>query len=49
MLQSYTKNVAYQTFREDDLGSLKVGKKADIVVLEGDISKSDLKDISETP
>lgn len=49
MLQSFTKNVAYQTFREDDLGSLKVGKKADMVVLGEDITKIDPKDISETP
>ncbi|WP_257347356.1 amidohydrolase [Pseudalkalibacillus decolorationis] len=48
MLQSFTKNVAYQLFREDDLGSIKVGKKADIVVLGQDITKSDPKDISET-
>ncbi len=49
MLQSFTKNVAYQMFREDDLGSLKVGKKADIVVLGEDITKIDPKNISETP
>ncbi len=48
MLQSFTKNVAYQLFREDDLGSLKVGKKADMVVLDLDIINSDPKDISET-
>lgn len=48
MLQSFTKNVAYQMFREDDLGSLKVGKKADMVVLGKDIIKIDPKDISET-
>ncbi|WP_255822170.1 amidohydrolase [Halobacillus shinanisalinarum] len=48
MLQSFTKNVAYQLFREDDLGSLKVGKKADMVILDQDITKSDPKDISDT-
>jgi len=49
MLQSYTKNVAYQIFRDDDLGSLKIGKKADMVVLDEDITKVEPKDISETP
>lgn len=48
MLQSYTKNVAYQIFRDDDLGSLKVGKKADMVVLDEDITKVEPKNISET-
>ncbi|WP_313799630.1 amidohydrolase [Cytobacillus sp.] len=49
MLQSYTKNVAYQIFRENDLGSLKAGKKADMVVLGEDLTKIDSKNISETP
>ncbi|MGJ7911207.1 amidohydrolase [Neobacillus sp. LXY-1] len=49
MLQAVTKNVAYQIFRENDLGTLKVGKKADMVVLDQDITKINPKDISETP
>ncbi|MEH7107926.1 amidohydrolase [Bacillus sp. JJ1764] len=49
MLQAVTKNVAYQMFRENDLGTLKVGKKADMVVLGQDITKIKPKDISETP
>ncbi|MFJ5752043.1 amidohydrolase [Peribacillus frigoritolerans] len=48
MVHSFTKNVAYQIFR-NDLGSLKVGNKADFVVLEKNITKIDPKDISETP
>ncbi|MGN7402052.1 amidohydrolase [Cytobacillus praedii] len=48
MLQSYTKNVAYQIFRENDLGSLKIGKKADMVVLGEDLTKIEPKNISET-
>lgn len=49
MLQAVTKNVAYQIFREKDLGTLKVGKKADMVVLDRDITKIKPKNISETP
>ena len=30
----YTKNVAYQTFREEQLGSLEVGMRADFIVLD---------------
>jgi predicted amidohydrolase YtcJ len=36
-LRSYTINVAYSAFQEDILGSLTVGKLADIVVLSDDI------------
>lgn len=49
MLESFTKNVAYEMHRSDDLGSIKVGKKADLVVLDRDITKIASKDISETP
>lgn len=48
MLQSYTKNVAYQIYRENDLGSLKAGKKADMVVLGEDLTNIEPKKISET-
>ncbi|MGA5688177.1 amidohydrolase [Cytobacillus pseudoceanisediminis] len=48
MLQSYTKNVAYQIYRENDLGSLKAGKKADMVVLGEDLTNIEPKNISET-
>ena len=36
-LRSYTWNNAYATFSEDELGSLKVGKRADITVLTQDL------------
>ncbi|WP_436371522.1 amidohydrolase [Cytobacillus sp. BC1816] len=48
MIQSYTKNVAYQIYRENDLGSLKAGKKADMVVLGEDLTNIEPKNISET-
>jgi predicted amidohydrolase YtcJ len=36
-LKSYTWNNAYAIFSEDELGSLKVGKRADITVLSQDL------------
>ncbi|MDT8342493.1 MAG: amidohydrolase [Longimicrobiales bacterium] len=36
-LRSYTVNNAYAAFQEDELGSLTVGKRADITVLDRDI------------
>ncbi|HET7176536.1 MAG TPA: amidohydrolase [Gammaproteobacteria bacterium] len=36
-LRSYTSNNAYAMFQEDELGSLKIGKRADITVLSQDI------------
>jgi predicted amidohydrolase YtcJ len=36
-LKSYTWNNAYATFSEDEVGSLKVGKRADITVLSQDL------------
>ena len=36
-LKSYTWNNAYALFEENELGSLKVGKRADITVLSQDI------------
>lgn len=48
MLKVYTINGAKQVFMEHLVGSLEVGKKADIVVLEHDITKIDPVDISET-
>ena len=38
-LKSYTINGAYAAFEEDNRGSLKVGKYADITVLSKDILK----------
>ena len=38
-LKAYTKNAAYLLWKEDELGSLKAGKIADIVVFEDDFLK----------
>ncbi|MDR0500626.1 MAG: amidohydrolase [Coriobacteriales bacterium] len=48
MLEAFTKNVAYQNFMEDEVGTIEVGKKADICVLDKNILKIDPKQISET-
>ena len=48
-LEAYTKNVAYENFWEDELGTIEVGKKADLVVLGDNILKCDPKAISDTP
>lgn len=34
MIESYTSNSAYANFSEHETGSIKVGKKADLVVLD---------------
>ena len=47
-LKAYTKNAAYLLWKEQELGSLKAGKVADIVVFEDDflgIADEDLKDV----
>jgi predicted amidohydrolase YtcJ len=44
-LKSYTLNAAYAAFRENELGSLKTGKLADIVVLPENILTCDPKDL----
>ena len=48
MLKVYTINCAKQMFMEDIIGSLAIGKKADMVILEKDITKIDPKEISST-
>ena len=35
-LKAVTKNAAYQYFKEDELGSIAPGKRADLVVLDAD-------------
>ena len=40
-IRVYTRNNAYGAFREDDLGTLDVDKRADLVVLSQDIRKID--------
>ena len=47
-LRAYTKNAAYLLWKEDELGSLKAGKIADIVVFEDDfleVPDEELKDV----
>ncbi|MEO8530678.1 MAG: amidohydrolase [Deltaproteobacteria bacterium] len=48
MLKAYTINAAYAGFREVDTGSLSVGKLADIVVLDRDITAGPDIDIAKT-
>ena len=42
----YTKNVAYQLFRENDRGSIEVGMKADFIVLEKNPLEIDPSEVS---
>ena len=45
MILSYTGNAAYQLFRENEIGSLKEGMNADLVVLSENIYESNKEDI----
>ena len=48
-LQMYTINAAYAMSRENEIGSLEVGKRADMVVLSHDptvVSKDFIRDIN---
>lgn len=47
MLEAYTVNGAYQMGMEDKIGSLEVGKLADMVVLEKDLFDIELQEISD--
>ncbi|MBT2645460.1 amidohydrolase [Bacillus sp. ISL-34] len=47
-LKAYTIGSAYGTFREHELGTLEVGKLADIVVLDRDLFAVPLEEIPET-
>jgi predicted amidohydrolase YtcJ len=42
----YTRNVAYQTFREEKLGKLKVGMRADFIVLDSSPLELDPHEVS---
>ena len=48
MLEAYTKNVAYENFEDSEIGTIEVGKKADLVVLGQNILKCDPTAISDT-
>jgi hypothetical protein len=48
-LRLYTINAAYQQFDEDRLGSIEVGKLADMVVLGRDILTVPPEEIIDTP
>ncbi len=48
MIEAYTINGAYQMGMEDKIGSLEVGKLADMAILEKDLFSIPLKDIAET-
>lgn len=44
-VKCYTLNGAYAAFQEDEVGSIEVGKLADIAVFEGDLTKVPVSDI----
>ncbi len=46
-LRMFTYNGAYLMYWEDDVGSLEVGKEADVVVLSGDYGEIDVEDIRD--
>ena len=46
LLEAYTKNDAYQNFMDDIIGTVEVGKFADLVVLDTNILEADAKAIS---
>ena len=45
----YTANSAYQSFDEEHLGSLEVGKLADMVILGGDLLEIPTEEIKDLP
>ena len=47
-IRGYTIDAAYQLHMEDEIGSLEVGKKADLVVLDRNLFESDPYDIHRT-
>lgn len=48
MIEAYTINGAYQMFREDEIGSLKPGKRADFIILDRDPVNGNIMDIDKT-
>ncbi|RBP06027.1 hypothetical protein DET59_103156 [Rossellomorea aquimaris] len=47
-LMHYTKSPAYGNFREHDLGTIEVGKKADLVVLDRNLFEAEAEEMLET-
>ena len=45
----YTTNAAYGAFFDELVGTIEVGKKADLVVLGYNLLTCDVKDISDAP
>jgi predicted amidohydrolase YtcJ len=48
LVRGFTIDAAYQMHMEDEIGSLEVGKKADLVVLDQNIFEVDAYDIHRT-
>lgn len=48
MIRSYTINSAFHTFRDNEIGSIEVGKFADLIVVDQDITKINPIDIDRT-
>jgi len=48
LVRGFTIDAAYQLHMEDEIGSIEVGKKADLVVLDQDIFEVDAYDIHKT-
>jgi predicted amidohydrolase YtcJ len=47
-IEAYTRNTAYQVFRENEVGTLEPGKSADLIVLDRDPLKIDELEIDAT-
>lgn len=48
MIEAYTINGAYQMFREDEIGSIVTGKRADFIIIDRDMINCDVMDIDKT-
>jgi len=48
MIRGYTIDAAYQLHMEDEIGTLEVGKKADLVILDRNLFDTDVYDIHTT-
>jgi len=48
MIRSFTYHGAYANFLENEVGSLEVGKKADLIILEKDLFEIPVEQIAET-